>query len=245
MFKAKEFQLLSLFLSFFLLAACSKPIDIKIGDAFSVKGNTVKLEGIEERKILVNDESQLVKMAPEGMHYIHLKIHNPAGELVIVTATKGEEKLEPESSITLTSNFMGSITEGYMDEMYLVKDGDDVQFSMRTLDKTIYKVTNTEYPNKDDRQVAAKMNELMAKYASGANLLEPLKEFIAVENVYDIAEEKGEDVPTSPIVKGMEIVYISKDGRFYQTRSKFMGASLYSEIKWEGDHIVDFKFELP
>lgn len=246
MYLRNAFQLLTTLASFLFLVSCSpEPVDIKIGEEFTVDENKLTIETIEKRKILVNDEEKMVEVAPEGKHYIYLKLHNPAEEMIFIRAMKGEEKLKGENSVTMITNFKVDIGSGYEDEIYLVDDGADIKFSLRTPGDAIYNVTNTEIPNKDDREISPKMKELMAKYQTGVNLLEPLKGFITVDNVYDIAKEKGADVATSPLVKGMEITYMSKDGSFYETRSNFLGSSLYSEIKWEGDHVVDFSFELP
>lgn len=234
------FSLIALLSS--LISCSSEPVVVKVGKTFDIDGNQLTIETIEQRKILVNDDKQSVSVAPEGKHYLYCRIHNPADEMIFIKALKGDEKLDEEDMLY---DFTKEIGSGYNEAIYLVNNGDKVQFSLKTPGDRIYNIADTDFPNKDDRQITPKMQELMAKYADGTHLLTPLKDFIAVENVYEIVKERGSELTSSPLVKGMEVTYLSKDGTTYQTKSNFLGADLYSEIKWDGEHIVAFTFALP
>lgn len=225
-----------------LISCSSEPVAVKVGETLDIDGKQLTIETIEQRKILVNDDKQSVSIAPEGKHYLYCRIHNPDDKMIFIKAFKGDEKLDQED---LPYDFTKEIGSGYEEAIYLVNDGDKIQFSLKTPGDMIYNITDTDFPNKDDRQIMPKMQELMAKYADGTHLLTPLKDFIAVDNVYEIAKDRGSELTSSPLVKGMEITYLSKDGMTYQTKSNFLGADLYSDIQWKGDHIVAFSFQLP
>ncbi len=227
-------------------ASCSsEPVTVNIGEEFQIDGNALKVEAIEARKFLVNDEKRAMEVAPAGKHYLYVKLYNPNDEMVFLKAMDGDKPLKREDSVSIITNHLESSSSSYEDAYFLVDDGKKITFSLKTPRDDFYHVADVSYPNKDDRQVAPKMKELMAKYDDWTNFLEPLKGYVNGKNIYDVVKEKGADVAVSPKVKGMTIDYFSPDASFYEVSSSFLGATMRSKIQWEGDVIASVEFALP
>lgn len=194
-----------------------------------------------------DDEGSMKSLiAPEGKLYLKVRFeHND--DSYFRSVLNGEQELE-EVDYLIASDFLDKDpnigSSAFKESLFLI----DANTSALTVRLKSYsdKVVNievTDFSDNADRSVSEIMKQFVAEFKTGVNLLDPVKNYTS-QDVFDIAFEKGNEVPLSPLTANMKITYVSKDGNYYKCTGELLGSPYPIEIWWENDEISKIWFSL-
>lgn len=198
------------------------------------------------KEILSNDNAKKVSVAPDNKTYLIVRLEGDCPKCY-AELLDGETKIEEVDNKKI-SNFKSEDAKGLgskADEnFYLVdKNYESLTLLVKRMGGDQVTITLKDLEEKSDRKVNTTMMAFKNEFSKPTNLLEVVKKYTQ-KDPNEIVREKGSDVPSSPMTKGMEIKYISEDGNYYKCNGQFLGADYPVEIWWNNNEIEKLTFKL-
>ena len=241
----RKMNMVPLLMAGFLFGACSSEpaAVIKKGEKFTFGDNEITID-YKVSTVLVNEETQQTLVAPEGKAYLIVDVTAKDGSYFL-DVNEGETKLE-ETDYLIAQPFVRKIEIGKDAErsnLYLVDLANkNYVIAVKSFGDEMATLAVGELKDEATVKVSDRMKAFMNEFKDGIHLQDAVKKYIKEgTDIYSVVSEEGQDVPLSPITKGVQIDYIAPDGSI--TCSSEFGVEKMV-VTWDGDYISKLVFKM-